>query len=203
LRIRLYDLVPTPADTVERASVAAARLLAGAGVRVIWEKGVADSLEGRLADWTPGVGPDHRGYLVVRLAEGPPDDSPEAMLGYALPFVSDGAHVTVYYNRVEKLFFREKAMPTIGSLVGAVMAHEIGHVLLGSAEHSTQGVMKANWGREEFALLTCKKLHFTREEAAALRAGVADRLAVGDTFATCPALGRFSSASITGFRNCN
>jgi len=38
LTIRLYDLVNTPAGTVERASDTAGQLLAGAGVKVSWEK---------------------------------------------------------------------------------------------------------------------------------------------------------------------
>lgn len=207
LTIRLYDLAHTSAGTVERATATAGRLLAEAGVNAIWEQGAPDSQEGRLADWTPALVPDQRGYLVVRLLQGPPDDRPEADLGYALPSVWQGAHVTIYFDRVEKLFFRTKGMPRIGSLVGGVMAHEIGHILLGSAEHSPQGVMKAHWGLEEFRLLSCKKLHFTPEDATALRAGAADRSAIGRTtgvpLATCPAFGRFNSASINGFRNCN
>jgi hypothetical protein len=203
LSIRVYDLAHTPAGTIEHASETAGQLLAEAGVKVTWEMGAAGSEEGRLADWSPGSTPDQRDYLVVRLVQGPPTDVPEPHLGYALPNVWRGAHATVYYDRVEKLFFSTKALPRIGSLVGAAMAHEIGHVLLGSAEHSPEGVMKASWGLEEFRLLTCKKLHFTPDNAAALRAGVVARLGTGRKFATCPPLGRFNSVSISGFRNCN
>jgi hypothetical protein len=207
LRIRLYDLAHTPAGTVEHASQTAGRLLAEAGVKVTWEKGAANSAEGRLAVWSSGVTPDTRGYLVARVLVGPPGDFSEAELGYALPFAPEGAHATVYYDRIEKVFFRAKGMPNIGSILGAAMAHEIAHVLLRSAVHSAQGVMKGNWGLAEFRLLSCKALHFTPENAMALRAGLAERFAIARTgtapLATCPPLGRFSSASIKGFRNCN
>ena len=206
LRIRLYDLVHTQAGTLDHLADTAGRVLAEAGVNVIWEKGAATSDEGRLTVWTPGHTPDTRGYLVARLAIGPPGDFSEAELGYALPFVSEGAHVTVYYDRVEKVFFATKGMPSIGSMLGAAMAHEIGHVLTGSAEHSPEGVMKGNWGVAEFRLLSCKRFHFTAENAVALRAAVAERFATGRTgtvLATCPSLERFNSASIKGFRNCN
>jgi hypothetical protein len=204
LTIRLYDLVNTPAGTVEHASDTAGQLLAGAGVKVIWEKGAANSEEGRLVDWSSGMPgirrvPDSRGYLVVRLAQGPPDDFPGANLGYALPSVWQGVHVTVYYDRVEKLFFGSKAMPSVGSLVGAAIAHEIGHVLLGSAEHSAQGIMKGDWGPAEFRLLACGRLQFTPEESAGIRAGVYRRAE-----AVCVAgAAFFNSASINGFKNCN
>jgi hypothetical protein len=206
LRIRLYDLVHTSAGTLDHLTDTAGRVLAEAGVNVIWEKGAANAAEGRLTVWTPGHPPDTRGYLVARLLIGPPGDFSEAELGYALPFVSEGAHVTVYYDRVEKVFFATKGMPSIGSMLGAAMAHEIGHVLTGSAEHSPEGVMKGNWGVAEFRLLSCKRFHFTAENAAALRTAVAERFATGRTgtvLATCPSLERFNSASIKGFRNCN
>ena len=206
LRIRLYDLVHTPAGTLDHLTDTAGRVLAEAGVNVIWEKGATTSDEGHLTVWTLGHTPDTRRYLVARLLIGPPGDFSEAELGYALPFVSEGAHVTVYYDRVEKVFFSTKGMPSIGSMLGAAMAHEIGHVLTGSAEHSPDGIMKGNWGVAEFRLLSCKKFHFTAENAATLRAAVAERFATGRTgtvLATCPSLERFNSTSIKGFRNCN
>jgi len=206
LRIRLYDLVHTSAGTLDHLTDTAGRVLGEAGVNVLWEKGAATSAEGHLTVWTPGHTPDTRGYLVARLLIGPPGDFSEAELGYALPFVSEGAHATVYYDRVEKVFFSTKGMPSIGSMLGAAMAHEIGHVLTGSADHSPEGIMKGNWGVAEFRLLSCKRFHFTTDNAAALRAAVAERFSTGRTgtvLATCPSLERFNSASIKGFRNCN
>ena len=206
LRIRLYDLVHAPAGTLNHLEDTAGRMLAEAGVNVIWEKGEAPSEEGRLAVWNVGHTPDTRGYLVARLAIGPPGEFSEAELGYALPFVSEGAHVTVYYDRVEKVFFSAKGMPSIGTILGAALAHEIGHVLTGLAEHSPEGIMKGNWGLAEFRLLSCKKFHFTAENAVVLRTGVAERFTNGLTdavLATCPPPERFNSASIKGFRSCN
>jgi hypothetical protein len=204
LTIRLYNLTDAPVATVDRASRVTGQLLAAAGVTVVWQTGSPDSLEGLCTDMSAApagirVAADNRDYLVVRLAKellGRPDRSD---LGYALPHARQGAHATVYYDKVEKLFLSAQAMPGIENLLGAAMAHEIGHVLLGSEEHSAQGIMKARWGPAEFRLLACNRLQFTLKESAGVRAGVYRR-----TKAVCVA-GEFffSSASINGFKNCN
>jgi hypothetical protein len=204
LTIRLYNLTNAPAALVDRASTVTGQLLAGAGVTVVWQKGAPNSFEGRLSEMsaaTPGsrATPDNREYLVVRLANGIPGHADRTDLGYALPHARHGVHATVYYDMVERLFVGGRAMPNIGNLLGAAMAHEIGHVLLGSNEHSIQGIMKATWGPAEFQLLACKRLQFTPQESAGIRAGLYRRAE-----AVCVAGAVFfSSASINGFKNCN
>jgi hypothetical protein len=166
LTIRLYNLANVPGETLERASDVAGELLAGAAVKAIWEKGPPDSLEGRLTVMIPSSipsAPDDRGYVVVRIEEGMPGRVSGADLGYALPFAREGVHATVFYNRIEKL-----CLGPMANLLGAAMAHEIGHVLLGSTEHSATGIMKARWGQAEFQLLACHRLQFTPEDREAI-----------------------------------
>jgi len=181
LTIRLYNLAKAPAETIDRASAVAGQVLAHAGVSTIWQDGVPDSQEGWITDVSAAGRPtaDTREYLVVRIVTGiPPHFCPRAT-GYALPFARQGVHVTLFYDRIEKLSVGSIVGPSTSSFLGAAMAHEIGHVLLSSAEHSAQGVMKGNWGPSEFRLIACRGLHFTPENAAALRAGAAERLAIG------------------------
>jgi hypothetical protein len=202
LTIRLYNSAGVPKRTLNRAAAVTGRLFAGAGVTTIWQPGAPNSLEGRLTVMLASPiqsAPDDRGYVAVRIEKGMPPDPQGTGLGYALPHARQGAHATVYYDKVEKLFLSAQAMPGIENLLGAAMAHEIGHVLLGSEEHSAQGIMKARWGRAEFQLLACNRLQFTLEEIAGIRAGVyrrAEAVCVAGEFF-------FSSASINGFKNCN
>jgi len=185
LTIRLYNLANVPLGTLERASAITGELLAGAGVRVIWEEGIPDALEGRLTIMIPSsiaTAPDGRGYVVVRVENGLPANPSGAGLGYALPLAQEGVHATVYYDRVEKL-----CLGSTANLLGAAMAHEIGHVLLGSTKHSAHGIMKARWGPAEFRLLACGRLQFAPMDAPGLRAGVAGRLPGQRRLATCAA----------------
>jgi len=181
LTIRIYNLANAPAETIDRASAVAGLVLGHAGVATIWEYGAPDSQEGRITDVSAAGRPtaDTREYLVVRIVTGiPPHVYPRAT-GYALPFARQGAHATLFYDRIEKVSVGSIVGPSTGSLLGAAMAHEIGHVLLSSTEHCAQGVMKGNWGPSEFRLIACRGLHFTPENAAALRTGAAERLAMG------------------------
>jgi hypothetical protein len=202
LTVRLYDLANVPAGMLERASAVATQELAQAGVMVTWEKGDSTSLEARITDMSdPRSGPARGGreYLAVRLVHGIPAGVYAGATGYALPFARQGAHATIFYDRVENLLSSSAVGPSVCKILGGAMAHEIGHVLLGSKEHSAQGIMKACWGPAEFRLLACNRLLFTPENSAAMRAGAYRRIeavcAAGAVF--------FSSASINGFRNCN
>jgi hypothetical protein len=70
-------------------------------------------------------------------------------LGFALPFGKDGIHVTIFNERVER--FSKIALATVPKLLGNAMAHEIGHVLLESCEHSSVTCRWTGYARDGMA----------------------------------------------------
>jgi len=46
------------------------------------------------------------------------------------------------------------------SLLGHVMAHEIGHLLQGTTQHSESGIMKARWTGQDFTEKAWRPLGF-------------------------------------------
>ena len=60
-------------------------------------------------------------------------------------------------------------------ILAAAMAHEIGHLLLGSNSHSSTGIMRAKWNRDELELARLGRLLFTPEQSALIRAEVLAR----------------------------
>jgi hypothetical protein len=56
--------------------------------------------------------------------------------------------------------------------LGAAIAHEIGHLILGANAHYPEGVMRAEWGREQFESIKVGGLNFAREQAKALHTEV-------------------------------
>ena len=56
-----------------------------------------------------------------------------------------GYHGYVFYDRVQKLAEARKLSDT---LRGDVLAHELGHLLLGSTAHSISGLMSGQWSGE-------------------------------------------------------
>jgi len=176
LTIRLYNLANAPAKTIGQASAIAGEMLAQAGVAVTWETGPQDSLEGRLTDMSTGpTTTDPRHYLVASVLKGTPATFAPGALGYSLPMASQGAQAMVFYDRIEKLSLSLHVGPDTSVLLGAAIAHEIGHVLMGSTEHSAKGIMKARWGPAEFRQLACKDLRFASIDIPRLRAGASGR----------------------------
>lgn len=57
----------------------------------------------------------------------------------------------------------------LATLLGRAIAHEIGHLLLGSAEHPRRGLMRATWSHEELRGLKPAHWGFSAREAAQMR----------------------------------
>jgi hypothetical protein len=55
-------------------------------------------------------------------------------------------------------------VPWVGVLAHAA-AHEVGHLLLGTQAHTSEGLMKANWVRSDFMAMDQDRCHFTVEQA--------------------------------------
>ena len=99
---------------------------------------------------------------------------------YTLGFAESGAtSATVLYDRV-KAFARRYRMKR-AVLLGYVMAHELGHLLLPPQSHSTAGIMRATIDLERAA---ARDLRFTPEQAAIVVRNVA--VTAGYTVAARP-----------------
>lgn len=54
----------------------------------------------------------------------------------------------------------------VSALLGRAIAHEIGHLLLGTADHPTGGLMRALWSQDELRGLKPSHWRFSSGEAA-------------------------------------
>jgi hypothetical protein len=66
-----------------------------------------------------------------------------------------------------------------GILLGFVVAHELGHLLLGPG-HARDGVMQAVWGESEVEALAQRRLRFNRESAERIQHALEARTGVSD-----------------------
>ena len=91
--------------------------------------------------------PGPRG-MIVRVV-GAPESAAPGMLGCSVVDVQQGAGTlaTLYADRIESLANRTRVDP--GTLLGRAVAHEIGHLLLGTSSHSRAGLMRAGWSDRE------------------------------------------------------
>jgi hypothetical protein len=99
----------------------------------------------------------------------------ELELGYSLIDTSRaaGALATVYVDRVQWLCAQARVPSAI--IVGMAMAHEIGHLLLGTNAHGTAGLMRAVWSYRELQRRDPLDWTFTDGEAARMIRALRER----------------------------
>jgi hypothetical protein len=181
LCVRVYNLADVPARKLARSTEVATRILAMAGVNTVWRLGPGDTEEAHLVDvslpaerHTPE--PDTPDYLVVRIVIGSPAAARPGTLGYAMPHARFGVHATILYNRILERLSDSKEFD-VAVILGHVMVHEIGHLLLESAEHSPNGIMKAHWDNVDLRQAIQGYKKFTPQQSKAIRERASIRLA--------------------------
>jgi hypothetical protein len=130
--VRLDNIALVPSDYLEFAESRAAEVFSRIGVRVTWiDEDTA---------FREHLRPPFTVVLIksdVELLARPAVVDVDA-LGFADPSVSR-AHVV--YDRVEALTARSQR--SAASLLGDVIAHELGHLMLPSRSHSARGIMRS------------------------------------------------------------
>ena len=113
--------------------------------------------------------------VIVRIVTAPAETLP-GPLGFSLIDVKRraGTLATVYADRVTTLAALSGADP--GRLLGRAMAHEIGHLLLGTTRHADRGLMRGVWTSVELHRDRAWDWSLSREDVARMRRGLAARL---------------------------
>jgi hypothetical protein len=90
---------------------------------------------------------------------------------------------SVYYEYVVRLAISDDTVFELPIILGCAIAHEIGHLLLGSNSHSGMGIMQRKWEREELRQAMMGRLLFTVNQSNLIQAEARRR-----TLATSAAL---------------
>jgi len=175
ITISVYDYANVPVELLGAAEEDARRIFRQAGVDTVWatclpkpEKVVADCY---IVDAT---------HLIMKIL--PRAISAQArdrsdVLGTALVDEKGvGYYVYVFYDNVRRVAEDRELGHT---LLGDVLAHEIGHLLLGSNSHSVSGIMSAHWYGGELRRISEGAMLFTPSQSWTLRERLEPRK--GDT----------------------
>jgi len=181
LHLLVYNLANVPRGTLNRAIELAQVILQKAAVESCWDPGLADAAEAHFTDMS-GASPgqqlkaDERGFLVVKIMRGEPENAFPGALGFALPFAHAGAHAFVFYDRIERILLTVPSSVT--RILGHALAHEIGHALLETAEHSQNDLMKGRWNKADFQRTAVSLLEFSPDQARVLQGNARRRAAL-------------------------
>ena len=108
--------------------------------------------------------------ILIRLAARVPKHFRKGTLAFALPFARKGVRITVFYDRLEPIFEEHQAFA--GSIFGHVLAHEIAHVLERVDAHAETGLMRSQWGENDFVSMKFNAFRFAPEDAQTIRESV-------------------------------
>ena len=164
------------AGAIRTARQTVSAILGRAGIEVAWlECGLRTEATELSDDCTRPV---RWNELVLRILPAGTEDRQRHLntLGVALVDldVGGGSLATVYADRVD--LTAQSAGVDTAELLGRAMAHEIGHLLLGTNQHASRGLMRASWSSADLQRTRPTEWLFGDEEGDVMRRGIASRL---------------------------
>jgi len=177
LVVRTYEVAPVAPRQWIAAVAQAAVLLNDAGIRVEWVH--CSSVRAGQPDSGPArcTAPYERNEVVLRVVNratfGPRD---RIMLGDVMldRLTGSGTLATIYLEEIERLA-RDAGVST-ATVMARAMAHELGHLLLGTNTHSLRGLMRPVWRPEEFTRDLAINWRIPPDDSARMRRAFVSRL---------------------------
>jgi hypothetical protein len=164
LVVRTYDSAGVPDRALERARQSAGVTLAAAGIDPIWRP---CHVQGCVARPKPRE-------VIVRLVKATALSERESLGCAAIDVAAHaGTLATIYVDRVDTLAAR--AHVDSAELLGRAIAHEIGHLILGTVDHAPFGLMRATWKADELSRNMPLDWIFSDKQSAQMRRHLIER----------------------------
>lgn len=165
ITVSVYDDAHVPNETLDDAERQAGGTFFQAGLTVNWVN-CRHGDEGSSAtafNEKPGLV-----HLFLRITPTVLNSASDLAFGIAyLGPDGSGDYGSVFWKRVRQLQASSKI--DIVAILGAVMAHEIGHLLLGTNSHAVSGIMQARWEAPELQRIRMGTLLFLPEQGQRMR----------------------------------
>ncbi len=168
VRIRIHDYANIQDAGLARAQEVVRGMYGEIGVRTDW----LDSLRGSHGTVDAFVAPDcppsELNIIILTSEMANRGVIPDAIIGFAAVDRGVGGRVAfVIYDRIRS--FASNTHMDDMRMMGIVMAHEIGHLLLGHQSHSDTGLMRGHWQQSEFRADRPIDLQFSMPQAVEIR----------------------------------
>jgi hypothetical protein len=181
LDVLVYNNANVPGPIVAEAGSEVRRIFKDAGVEVIWDSKpsirAGEPELPRSTNIRKGAA-----QVIISIIQKPNDDFPllVSRSSYIMGFTPTGEGILsyVFYDRIEDFlsrnsnFYRKQPSPA-ARVLGYVVAHELGHLLIRGTAHSKGGIMKGVPGWNDIV----RPGRFTHEQAKNIRADIERRAA--------------------------
>jgi len=168
--VLVYNHAHVSPGVLSAAEHEAGRILSAAGVRVIWLECPMPSITA--SPGGPCLRPLESTDIMLRVLPSPIRSYFKAdVFGFAIgPILA-----SVYYDYAARLALTQYTEFDTHIILGCVIAHELGHLLLGLNSHSSKGIMHSPWGPEQMRRVMMGTLLFTAEQANLMQANASAR----------------------------
>ena len=166
LHISVYNNADVPVGLMAAAELEVHRIFHDAGVEMLW-RNCSEKWEKGQPAGCHVVGPAYFALKILPQANSVQVRDRTDVLGIAtLDENGVGFYAYLFYDRIQKMAKERRLAP---SLLGHVLAHEIGHLLLRSNSHSISGIMAGRWTDEEVRRISEGAMFFTPFESKVMR----------------------------------
>jgi hypothetical protein len=171
--IRVSNYAQVPSGNLKAAEREAGRIFSAAGLMTEW---VNCPSKGSATDTpNPCSQPLQPHEIVLRLiSESTSAQFQDSVFGFAVvPLVA-----SVYVNCAVRNAKKDNAEFEMPMILGSVIAHEIGHLLLGLNSHSPTGIMQQRWERNQLRQVVTGNMMFTVTQGKLMQADMQRRISV-------------------------
>jgi hypothetical protein len=176
LQIRIFDVAGVSAGDLVRAEGHVDRIFGDAGIKVSWAQGNLDNPQSLTTDFSENssragvcLSEGNRTEVRVQLLAHAPTGVSPGTLGFSLPCARLGIDSTIFVEQCESEAVSYKVGPTFSTVLGHAIAHEVGHVLLRSSQHSASGLMRARWDQAAWLNAALGRVQMDADEARRMR----------------------------------
>ncbi len=158
VKVLVHDAAGISAEILEQARRETTRIFADAGIDLLWA--------------TQGVTKTR--YVIIKILPRPVNEMSRDIraLGFAAGTREGyGKIAYVFYDRIRDTG-RVLTLPA-PVIMGHVIAHEMGHLLLSYGSHSLAGLMKGEWDQYQALRAMERDLRFSREEIVRIKSRLA------------------------------
>jgi hypothetical protein len=173
IRIRVNNYSQASPAVLAGAEREAARILGAAGLRTIWLDCPVGHSVATAQD--PCQEALETSDIVLRvISESTQNKFQDTVFGFAVHPVL----ASVYYDYPERLAMRDNSEYELPVILGCVIAHELGHLLLGSNSHSGFGIMQPRWERKQVHQAMTGAMLFTAAQSKHIQAEAHSRMSL-------------------------